>query len=426
MALSPKKKKLLIPGVKGMHDILPGDQDFWQRVRTEVENLAGYYGFNRIDTPLVERAETFERSIGQTTDIVEKQMYFIKGARDRLVLRPEGTAPVMRAYLEHGLDHIAQPLKLYYWGSMFRHEQPQEGRFRQFHQAGFEIIGGESDPIYDTQIILICYRLLEALKLTNLEIRVNTIGCQTCRSGYSRRLTDYCKKQSNVCRDCRRRLLVNPLRFLDCKDEKCEVIKKEAPLILDNLCPVCKSHFKLVLEYLDELELPYSLNNCLVRGLDYYNRTVFEIFVNNGNQSLLGGGRYDYLAGMLGGRETPAVGAAIGIERLIAAIKLEKIEFPTRPKASVFLVHIGDLAKKKSLALIEKLKRAGIKAEEALGKESLKAQLRQADKEKASLALIFGQKEALEETIIVRELATGAQETVPLDRIVEKVKKFLK
>lgn len=420
-----KVKKVDYQHVKGMHDILPQDQTLWEKIRCEVKNLADYYNFQRIDTPVLESADLFERSIGQATDIVEKQMFFIKSSKNRVVLRPEGTAPIARAYVEHGLSHLPQPLKLYYLEAMFRHEQPQEGRFRQFYQAGYEIIGGENDAVFDAQVILTCYRLLEALKITNLNIQVNTIGCKSCRALYRRRLIDYYKNK-DICSDCKRRLAINPLRVLDCKDERCEEIRKDAPTILDSLCSACNCHFKMVLEYLEELNLPYSLNNYLVRGLDYYNQTVFEIFAEGFDFALAGGGRYDYLIEMIGGKSTPAVGASLGLERLMLVMKKKEVKFPVKKKPKVFLVHIGNLAKKKSLVLIEELKKAGVKVEEALGKESLNAQLRQADKEKAAIALIFGQKEAFDEAIIIRDLATGAQETVPLTRFVREVKRKLK
>ena len=420
-----KSKKKSYQSIKGMHDILPKDQLYWDKIRTETKSLADYYGFGRMDTPLVEQADLFEKGVGEATDIVEKQMFVLKGGKDKLVLRPEGTASIVRAYLEHGLSHQPQPVKLYYIGPMFRKERPQEGRFRQFYQAGFEIIGDGSDPIHDAQIILSCYRLLESLKIKNIDVQINTIGCKSCRPDYRRRLVDYYKKKK-VCKDCERRLKDSPLRILDCKEAKCQEFKKDAPIILDHLCSICKSQFKGVLEYLEEIGLPYSLNNHLVRGLDYYNQTVFEIFTENFDGALASGGRYDYLAKMLGGKDVPAVGAAIGLDRVVHIMKKTEVKLPLKQKPKVFFVHVGSLAKKKSLSLIEELKKAGIRIGEALSKGSLKAQLRQADKDGASLALIFGQKEAFEKSIIIRDLATGSQESVLLDRFIKEVKKKLK
>lgn len=420
-----KLKKTALQSVKGMHDILPQDQLFWERLRKVTRDLGEDYNCMRIDTPLVEKAELFERGIGMATDVVEKQMYAVKTKEgDRLVLRPEFTAAVARAYLEHGLSHLAQPLKLYYIGSLYRHEQPQEGRQREFYQAGFEIIGGESDPVYDAQTIIIAHRFLEEMKMGKLTIQINSIGCKQCRPFYRKKLVDYYKNQP-ACKTCKRRIAVNPLRVLDCKENKCQDIKKGAPAILDSLCVACRAHFKLTLEYLDELKLPYMLNNYLVRGLDYYSRTVFEIFTEGFDGALAGGGRYDYLLEMMGSKPVPAVGVALGLERIVMMLKKNNVVFSARSKPKLFFIHIGDLAKKKSLSLIENLRRNGIHIEESLGKDSLKGQLAAADKRGAQFALIFGQMEAFEESIIIRDLATGVQETVLLAKLVEAVKKRL-
>ncbi len=446
-----KNNHMRFQSPKGMHDILPSDELLWERLRKQIREVADAYNFLCIDTTLLEPAALFEASLGATSDVVEKQMFSFKTkSGDMLVLRPEGTAGVARAYIQHGLSQMTKPLKLYYSGLMFRYEQPQAGRFRQFHQVGFEILGGDEDPIYDAQTILVCVRLLEALKIKHFVVKLNSIGCKNCRPIYRKRLIDYYKehvrkagKTSSLCEDCEHRLAVTPLRLLDCKQPGCQELRKDAPVILNGLCIYCKNAFKNVLEYLEELKIPYTLDDYLVRGLDYYNRTVFEIFVDshalpthNANAShhegpsfdlaIGGGGRYDYLIELLGGRETAAVGGAFGLERIIDVLKNTGIEFREKPSAKVFLIHIGDLAKKRSLALIELLRGEGIDVGECLGKESLKAQLRSADKSHAPFALIFGQKEALEESIIVRDLQTGAQETVPLHRLVADVKRRLK
>ncbi|MBI2604370.1 MAG: histidine--tRNA ligase [Candidatus Harrisonbacteria bacterium] len=452
------KVKMPFQAPKGMHDILPNEQPYWEKLRRDVRVIAESYNFRRIDTTLLEPLGLFTQSLGAASDIVEKQMFsFRTKGGDTLVLRPEGTASVMRAYIAHGLSHMGTPLKLYYVGPMFRYEQPQAGRLRQFYQAGFEIFAGDDDAVYDAQIILACYRLLEAAKIKQLVVRLNTIGCRNCRPNYRKRLVDYytgrggnTNKEKELCGDCRRRLVVNPLRLLDCKNASCIAIKKDAPIILDHLCTFCKSHFKRVLEYIEELNIPYALDNYLVRGLDYYNRTVFEIFTESTapvahatpdirhrtppaerpterafDFALGGGGRYDYLAEMLGGRETAAVGGAIGLDRAIEVMQAFGVALP-HPPTKIFLIHMGDLSKKKSLGLIELLRREGISVAESLGKESLKAQLRSADKGGAPLALIFGQKEALEDSIIIRDLRTGAQETVPLHKAASEVKRRLK
>jgi histidyl-tRNA synthetase len=421
-----KREKMLFQSPRGMRDILPDERPYWDKIEKAGRETADFYNFSRIDAPLVEFAEIFERAVGGATDIIEKQMYYVKGrGKDRLALRPEGTAGIARAYLEHGLSKTAQPLKLYYFGPMFRYESPQFGRYRQFHQFGFEILGDKDDPVYDAQIVLAGFRLLEELKIKNLNIEINSLGCKNCRSNYRKKLQDYYKKNQNkICRDCKRRLSLNPLRLLDCKNEGCQPIKAKAPVMLDHLCSGCKSHFRGVLEYLDELCLPYGLNSYLVRGLDYYNRTVFEFSAENYGVSLGGGGRYDDLAAMLGAKHSlPACGSSLGIERVIEVMKNQGIGGLTKGKAKVFLAQIGQPAKKRALRLIEEFKRAGIKIMESFGKESLKSQLRVADKEGINTALILGQKEVFEENIILRDMKSGAQETVPLSKVVDEVKR---
>ncbi|MCX6702929.1 MAG: histidine--tRNA ligase [Candidatus Wolfebacteria bacterium] len=424
-----KKGAILLQAPKGMHDILPEDQPWWNRVRKVADTIADFYNFQRIDTPILENMEIFERGVGNTTDIVEKEMFVArtKGG-DQLVLRPENTAGIMRAYLEHGLSRLPQPLKLYYLGPFFRHERPQAGRYRQFHQGGFEIIGGDDDPLYDAQIILATYRFIEELKVKNLVIQINSIGCRVCRPTYKRKLLEYYKKFENkLCKDCRRRIEINPLRLLDCKNESCEALKADAPVMVNHLCSACRNHFKLDLEYLDELGLPYALSHYLVRGLDYYNRTVFEIYAEGIPSALGGGGRYDYLAEILGGRKSPlpAVGSAPGIERIIEVMKAQGVPGISKPRAKIFLIQIGDPAKKKALGLLEKFREADIKVIESLGKESLSTQLKIANKEEVQLALLLGQREVFEDNIIIRDMKSGNQETVPLSKVVDEVKRRL-
>lgn len=412
-----------------MHDILPADQQLWERIRQVLREVADYYNFLRIDTPILENAGLFEKSAGAGADIVEKQMLIVKtSGGNRLALRPEGTPSVVRAYLQHGLSHISQPVKLYYCGPMFRYEQPQAGRFRQFHQAGFEIISNNDDPAYDAQVILACCRFIGGLKVKNLNIQINSIGCKNCRPAYRKKVQDYYKGQVKLlCKDCLHRLSANPLRLLDCKDPDCQQLKSQAPIMLDNFCAICQKHFKAVLEYIEELALPYSLNHYLVRGLDYYTRTVFEIFAEGADFALAGGGRYDYLAEMLGGRRSPAVGGSIGLERLIEVVKFQSPGFlKIRPRPKIALIYIGDLAKRKSLSLIETFRAAGIDVVDFLGKDSLNIQLGAANKIGSPTALIFGQKEALEEIIIIRDMKTGTQEEVPLNRLAKVIKRRLK
>ncbi|MBI4993513.1 histidine--tRNA ligase [Candidatus Wolfebacteria bacterium] len=409
-----------------MHDILPVDQPFWNKARNSASKIADSFNFQKIETPILESVEIFERT-GEATDIVEKQMFFVKSrGSDKLVLKPEGTAPVMRAYLQHGLSKLSQPVRLFYISPIFRYEAPQAGRFRQHHQAGFEILGGEGEPIYNAVTILALYRLLEELKIKNLVVQINSIGCKVCRQAYIKKLQEYYKKNlGKVCKDCKNRYQARPLRLLDCKEEKCALIKADAPIIIDKLCNSCKKHFKATLEYLDELNLPYMINNYLVRGLDYYNGPVFEIFSEGNNMALSSGGRYDYLSEMLGGNKVHAVGGSVGLERAIEAMKSLGIEIPQKGVPDVFLIHIGDEAKKKNLVIFEELRRAGVKIIESFEKESLKSQLRLADKFGATLTLILGQREVFEESVIIRNMKTGVQESVALKKVVEEVKKRL-
>ncbi len=430
-----KKKSLTGGGLaglrvpRGMHDILPIDQAWWERVEKAVKELADFYNFGRIETPVLEFADLFQRTVGSDTDIIQKEMYVLKTkGGDILALRPEGTAGIARAYLEHGLSSFGQPQKLFYLGPFFRHENPQAGRFRQFYQAGFEIIGGTSDPIYDAQIILIFDRLLKNLKIKNINLIINSIGCKICRPNYKKQLQNYYKRyEKDICDNCESRLKNNPLRLLDCKNEKCVGLREKVPNFLDKICMNCRKHLRAVLEYLDELEIVYNLDNSLVRGLDYYSQTVFEFYADGANVGALpGGGRYDYLVESLGGKVTPAVGGAVGIERLIEVMKAQEFKLPAKNNRRVFVVHVGELAKKKSLKVIEELRMAGIPVVEALGKESVKAQLKMADKQGSVLAVIFGQKEIYEESVILRDLRTGLQETVVLAKMVPEIQKRLR
>jgi len=427
------KRNTNLFSVKGTHDILPSEQYIWEKIRKEIRDVAETYSFSRIDTPILENLDLFQRGVGEATDIVEKQMFTLttKGG-DKLVLRPEGTSAVARAYIQHGLSHQGQPFKVYYEGPFFRYENPQAGRYRQFHQVGFEIIGGENDPIYDVQVMMASLRLLESLKLKNVSIHINSIGCKTCRPVYKKKLLNYYKgKKKEICKDCNRRMTENPLRLLDCKNEQCEIVKKSAPTMIDDLCVPCRRHFKEVLEYVEELKLPYQINPFIVRGLDYYSRTVFEFFAETQNAegekttslALGGGGRYDYLFEIFGQRSTPAVGVGLGIERIAEVIKSSRINLSGRQKNKVFLIAIGMEAKKKGMSLIEEFVRSGVNVSESMGKNSLGAQLKAADKEGAVLALILGQKEVFKESIIIRDMKTGVQETVLLRKIVAEIKR---
>lgn len=419
-----------------MHDILPEDQKYFQKLYNIAENLAGFYGFEKIDTPIVEFAELYERGTGLTTDIVEKQMFTLKTkGGDALALRPEFTPGIMRAFLQHGMLNLPQPVKLFSIGPAFRYESPQAGRFRQFHQIDFEVFG-EKSPAIDAQVIQVFYNLLAELKFKNLVVEINSIGASCCRPYFKKILASYLRSRFNsLCLDCKRRTRENPLRVLDCKQEKCQPIKASAPQIIDHLCEECHDHFKEVLEFLDELGLPYRLNPYLVRGIDYYTKTVFEIFAENASSSseegspaiaLVGGGRFDNLGRVVGGKDVPACGGAAGVERIISGMKLNRIKVLGEAKKDVFLAQVGNLAKKKSLKLFEEFRKEKIPLAESLSKDSLKVQLSRADRLNVRYTLILGQKEALEKTVILKDMKKGTQETIKLDKVVNEIKKLLK
>ena len=420
--------KVKYQSLTGMHDVLPADQVYFKRVNKAVESVANYYSFDKIETPILELAEVFQKAVGDDTDIVGKEMYaFRTKGGDMVALRPEGTAPVMRSYLENGMHNLPQPVKFWYTGPFFRYERPQAGRFRQFHQFGFEAIG-EQNPSIDGQIIQMSYGVLKELGFKNLTIEVNSIGDSECRPYFKKILISYFKsKRSSLCPDCQRRLKENPLRILDCKEEKCQRIKAGAPQITEHLCEKCHAHFKQVLEFLDELELPFTLNPYLVRGLDYYTKTVFEIVetTEDGKSlgSLIGGGRYDNLAKMLGGRDTPSCGSAGGIERIVSLMKSREMKVGAKQEdPKIFLAQLGQLAKRKSMKLFEEFREAKIPVAESFSKDSLKTQLRTANKLGIKWVLIFGQKEALEDFITLRDMDTGTQKEIKLDEVVSEMK----
>ena len=422
--------KQLFATPAGMHDILPEDSPYWEKVRQIVFELAKFYDFGFIQTPILEPQTIFERTLGLSSDVVEKEMYTLKTkGGDELALRPEGTAPIMRAYIQHGWEAAPQPVKVFYMGPMFRHENPQAGRLRQFHQFGFETLGSE-DPVVDAQLIQLAMAALVDLGVKGLICEVNSLGDKVCRTKYRIALKDFFRYHiKKMCHNCQRRFKNNPLRILDCKEEKCHEVIAKAPQILDFICDDCRSHFKKLLEFLDETSIPYLLNPHLVRGLDYYSRTVFEIYAEErrGAQSaLISGGRYDGLAELLGGKKVPACGWAGGIERIIAEMKEVKARVPQRPQPKVFLVQLGDLAKKKSLKILEEFRENDILMAESVSRHSIRSQMNIADKLGVKLALILGQKEALDKEIIIRDMVAGMQETIPLAKLITEVKRRLK
>lgn len=416
--------------LRGFRDILPEEEAYWNKVDDAARAISETYSFGRIRLPLLEMASLWERGVGNSTDIVEKEMYvFQDPSGDRVSLRPEGTAQIARAYVEHGMLNLPQPVKLWYNESFFRHDRPQAGRYRQFNQWGLEVLGS-SEPIVDAQVILMTYRFMKDLGL-DVKVKINSIGTPESRREYIMELVSYFKQfRGKLSETDKKRLQKSPLRLLDSKEEGMEELKAGAPQIVDWLDEESKAHFMSLLEYLTEAEVPYELDPFLVRGLDYYSRTVFEIVeAGDGNErsqnALGGGGRYDALIPLLGGREDfqGAIGAAIGLERVVLAMKNQNVAVNKDLHVPIFFCQLGDAARRKGLALFEEFRQAGVRVGEAFGKGSLKAQLELANKRGAGIALILGQKEVLDGTIIVRDMDSGAQEIVDVKRVVSIIQK---
>lgn len=410
---------------RGTKDILPAEQGHWKWITDQATRLCRLYGYQRIDTPVFEDAGLFLHSVGDETDIVEKQMYsFDDRGGDRITLRPEGTAPVCRAYIEHGLHNLPQPVRLFYFGPIFRYERPQAGRFRQHQQFGCEAIGA-ADAALDAEIIDMAWTLYATLGLANLTLQLNSIGCRTCRREYLQRLRDYyAGLEEPLCRDCQGRLARNPLRLLDCKNPGCYDLVARAPRITEYLCRDCQAHFAVVKDSLAALQIPYDVNPYLVRGLDYYTRTVFEIQpADVGGQSTIGGGgRYDDLIEILEGRPTPAVGFATGLERIILNLQKQGIEPPQASAASVFVAHLGPKAGLEAVKLAARLRQAGIAATLAVEGRSLKAQLKQANALGFSHALLMGEEELRSRSVMLRDMARGEQAKLSPDEAIERLK----
>jgi histidyl-tRNA synthetase len=402
-----------------MNDILPGEIATWQFLEREAHRIFQAYGFSEIRVPVVEKTDLFCRSIGETTDIVEKEMYtFTDKGGTSLTLRPEGTAPVMRSFIEHKL-HAQDPVaKLYYMGPMFRYERPQKGRYRQFHQIGVEALGVE-DPKIDAQILAMLCHYFEAVGIDNVELHINSLGCLECRPGYRQTLVDYLDARLEVlCSDCQRRYRTNPLRVLDCKVTACKEATAMAPSVLEHLCAACEDHFTQVKRYLTELDLSFAVNDRMVRGLDYYTKTTFEMITSSlgAQNAVAAGGRYDGLVAELGGPPMAGIGFAMGVERLV----LMKGETPlpaARPQ--LFLAAMGEEASRRAFLLMSALQRRGIHAEMEYAGKSLKAQMRRAGKLQARFVLILGEEELARQVAPLRDMDAGTQQELPLEGLAD-------
>jgi histidyl-tRNA synthetase len=411
---------------RGTADILPADQKVWRHVTEMAQVVATRFGYERIDTPLFEDARLFVRGIGEVTDIVEKETYtFGDRGGDELTLRPEGTAPVCRAYLEHGMHNLPQPVRLYYICPVFRYERPQSGRYRQHHQFGIEAIGDPSAAV-DAEVIELGWRFLEEVGLRDLALNINSIGDSQCRPEYIRKLQDYYRGHVSVlCEDCKRRLEKNPLRLLDCKQPQCQPVIAGAPRGVDMLCGPCQAHWDDLRAILTAVGLPFEVNPRLVRGFDYYTRTVFEIVppVEGSQSTILGGGRYDGLIEQLGGKSTPGLGFGMGIERVIGNLERQQVKVPDRASVKVAILHLGEQARMEAVKLASSLRRSDIAAIVAPTERGLKGQLRYASAIGATHAVIIGDDELRSGQFQLRDLAASQQRAVPRHELVGLLRK---
>ncbi len=406
---------------RGTVDILPEDQDLWRYFQSRGDETASMFGYERIDTPTFEDAELFVRGTGEVTDIVENETYtFEDRGGDLLTLRPEGTPPVCRAYLQHGMHNLPQPVRLYYVGPFFRYDRPQAGRYRQLHQFGVEVIG-EADASIDAEVIELACRLLESVGVADVTLTINSIGDPQCRPVYVERLLDHYRSRSDELThdDCRRRLDANPLRLLDCKSDACQPLIAEAPGSVESLCGACETHWRGVLGHLDALGISYETENRLVRGLDYYTRTVFEIAPPAGGQqsALAGGGRYDGMIEALGGRPAPGIGFAMGIERVLAYIR-DSQTVARSERTKVVVAPVGDGTRPAGLVVASNLRRDGVAAVLAPSGRSLRGQLRYASAVGATHAAIVGEDELARGAVVLRDLVRSEQREVPRDGLV--------
>ena len=407
---------------RGTVDLLPQDQRYWRYVERRAVDICRRFGYRRIDTPVFEAAGLFARTVGEETDVVQKQTYtFEDRGGDLLTLRPEGTAPVCRAYLEHGMSSLPQPVRLYYFCPIFRYERPQAGRYRQHHQFGIEAIG-DGDPLIDAEVIQIGWVLTEELGLKDLSLVVNTIGDAACRPTYLQTLKEYYRQHlSRACDDCQARYEHNPLRLLDCKQQSCQSFIRDAPHSSDYLCSACRDHWDTLQIYLKRMDIPYQVDHRLVRGLDYYTRTVFEIQpVEEGGQStVVGGGRYDGLIQELGGHPTPGIGFGSGIERFILNLKRQGIAPEDESPRPVVVTHMGPEARAQGLALAANLRKGGLSVVIAPGSRGLRSQMRYASAMQARMTIVLGEEELSKGTVAVRDMDEGTQREIPQTELVD-------
>ena len=409
--------ELITQAPRGTQDVLPGQSEKWQAVEDVLRDEAALHGFGEVRTPVFEHTELFQRGVGDTTDVVQKEMYtFLDKGNRSISLRPEGTAGAARAMLQHGLYAAALPQKLWYETSCYRYEKVQKGRLRELHQFGVEMYGTEN-PLADAEVISIADSIFKRLNIQNLTLELNSIGCPTCRAAYTKALQEYFGQyKDQLCETCLDRLDRNPMRILDCKSEICHKIGENAPSILDYLCDDCKAHFEKVQAALHTLGIAFKVNDRIVRGLDYYTRTVFEFTTTDlGSQgTVCGGGRYDGLVEELGGPAMPALGFGMGLDRLILLMEAQNIEFPPQRRCALYIASLGDAARERSLALTTALRRCGVAAAfDDLGR-GLKAQMKYADKIGARYSMVLGDDELAAEKAQLKNMDTGEKVEISL------------
>ena len=406
---------MALKALKGFKDILPGEVEIWQVIESTARSVFQRFGFSEIKVPIIEKTSLFARSIGETTDIVEKEMYTFEDRNGAMItLRPEGTASVLRAFIEHSL-HTLQPIqKLYTIGPMFRHERPQKGRLRQFHQISAEVLGTDQ-PALDAEVMAMAWMILSELGLS-ASLEINSLACPACRPNFNKALLSFLENcQGSLCEDCERRRQKNPLRVLDCKNQKCQEQYVNAPSILDHLCQECDDHFKATESFLKALNVPFKINSFMVRGLDYYTRTTFELLTDDlGAQSAIGaGGRYDGLIKQLGGPNLPGIGFAMGMERLVLLLQQQEgLLAATSP--DLFIATLGDKALKVAFSMCHALRSCGKTVLMDYGGRSLKNQMKQSGKNNCRFTLILGEDELAQEKAVLRDMQTGTQEDIAL------------
>lgn len=409
---------LITRRIKGMQDLLPPDSAKIENIEKVMKEEASLYGFKLIRTPVLEHTELFERSVGDTSDVVQKEMYTFEDKGGRSVsLRPEGTAGALRLVLENGLHNESLPVKVMYITSCYRYEKPQSGRYREFFQFGLEIFGAES-PAADAELICAAYSILKRLQIKDLKLEINSIGCKECRKKYNSAIKEYFKNYENdLCDDCKNRLNRNPMRIMDCKNQKCQEISSKAPIITDYICTECFEHFEKLKQYLDSQDIEYSVNPKIVRGLDYYSKTVFEFIcdIDGTPLTICGGGRYDGLSEVIGGPKLPAIGFGMGIERIFAVMEAQKVEFPVPNTPKVFISSLNDeKARLKAFELCEKLRRASIYAQVDVMGRNLKAQMKYADKIGAIYSMVIGEEEIRSGIAKIKEMESGAETSISI------------